>query len=244
MLLAIGAAAVAVIRKPHSWGPAAGLLLGFAIAANAAAALNHPLLVEYLDLEEERRERLIDCVLPGHPDDLLSNPSSDDGLPDTKRVLGATALTGRVSSSATEAGERAGLLRGWLYLKFGAWLVGWSALGVVFGIGGSIGRRLLALGLFSLAGVTLAGLVCQQRLRAEYHWERAKLGEAACNYRARANPWEVRSGCSPNSPISSAPGNWPASSTCTRGVLRPNRSSIWSTNGSRTRTIGGLSDRS
>ena len=70
-----------------------------------------------------------------------------------------------------ECQERASLFRGWIYLKYGSWLVPWAALGLLFWSRGSLGSRLGRVGLYLALGVALAGLVCERRLRAEAQWE-------------------------------------------------------------------------
>ena len=48
-----------VLWRPRSFPLVAGLLLCAALAANAAAALNHPALVELMDLEYEQRQLIL-----------------------------------------------------------------------------------------------------------------------------------------------------------------------------------------
>jgi tetratricopeptide (TPR) repeat protein len=111
------------------------------------------------------------------PDDALADPS-------TARVAAAGALDGLVSAAPAERQERASLLRGWIYLKYGSWLVPWAALGLLFWSRGSLGFRLGRVGLYMALGVALAALVCERRLRAEADWEVAKRLEARCDFEA------------------------------------------------------------
>src|SRR5262249_34028780 len=121
----VAAAALAVLWRPDRLGVAAGLLLCGALGANAAAAFNHPALIEMLDREYEQR-RQIASMSAESPE---GNPMSPEENPMADANNGRVALAG--APLADE--QRADLVRGSVYLLYGSWLVPWAAAGILFG---------------------------------------------------------------------------------------------------------------
>jgi tetratricopeptide (TPR) repeat protein len=177
MLAAMLPGVIVAVWRPRRMPAVAGLLLSGALAANAAVVLNYPGLIELLDIESEQRQRMVGMLGVVRPDDALTDSS-------TARVAAAVALDGLVSATPAECQERASLFRGWIYLKYGSWLVPWAAVGLLFWSRGSLGFRLGRVGLYLALGVVLAGLVGERRLRAEAQWEVAKRLEACCDFEA------------------------------------------------------------
>jgi hypothetical protein len=166
LLAVITLAALFVLWKPNLIGVAAGVLACVSIAVNATMLFNHPALIELMDLEYDHGQGIAHTV--------AYSPN--------KSAL-TTSNTGRLADARPgENEQRADVLRGWTYLLYGQWLVAWSILGVLFGGRGSMGRRLACVGLWLLVGVALAGALCAGRLKAEYHWNRAKHFEAAGDF--------------------------------------------------------------
>jgi hypothetical protein len=173
VLAALAAAgAAASLWRPGLLGPAAGLLLAVALAANAVAVCNFPALVEALDHEQGQRQNIISALpAPGEPPPLADKR--------TGRIGGGPTPSGRVSAAPVQDQEWGGLSRGLAYLLYGPYLVYLAGVGVLFGTAGSLGRRLAHLAAWAVAGALLAGLACWPRLAAERHWEQAKAREAA-----------------------------------------------------------------
>ena len=169
LLLALaGGGLAAVLWRPAFFGRVAGLLLAAALAGNAAAAFNHPALVELMDLEFEQRRQIIGSVdIPTMQEDPL-----------------ATRDNGRVGETAALAGDeqRGDLMRGLLYLLHGRWLVLWAAVGILLGGTGSLSCRLQYAGRWAVFGLLLAGAVCGRRLIAEASWAQAVAREGEGDY--------------------------------------------------------------
>jgi tetratricopeptide (TPR) repeat protein len=166
LLALIVPAAVLVLWRPGLTAVAAGLLTSASIAVNAAILLNHPALIELMDLEYDQSQGIARTVAYSPYKSALT-----------------TANTGRLADARPgENEQRADLLRGWTYLLYGQWLVVWGIVGILFGSRGSMGWRLACVVIWLLVGVGLAGAVCAGRLQAEYHWNRAKLLEAAGDF--------------------------------------------------------------
>jgi hypothetical protein len=165
----------AVLVRPQSLGVTAGLLLGAALAANAAAACNHPALIELLDDEFEQRQQIATAVTrPPRPDDPSVTRWPRGG------EVWADPNNGRFGSLSRldENGQRGDLSRGWVYLLNGRWLVLWAGIGVLVGSRGPLRRRWGLLAAWGVLGALLATGLCYRRLVAEHHWSQAKLREA------------------------------------------------------------------
>lgn len=163
LLALIGGGLAVALWRPQRLGTVAGLLLSAAIAANAAVALNHPALIERLDLEYEQRRQM--AALTRY-------------LPERNHLLSIhNARVGKEGMPTVDE-QRGDPSRGWVYLRYGRWLVLWAGAGVLLGSGGSMRHRLTRLGLWSLAGTILAGAVCSPRLLAEAYWIQANKQEA------------------------------------------------------------------
>ena len=169
LLFVILPGAVIVYRQPQRLGRVAGILLGVALAANAAIALNHPALIEALDGEYAQRMQIAAMIAGSPLPDALTQNDND-----------------RLGLAAAPAGDEqpADWWRGGLYLGYGRWLVLWAAGGCLFAVRGALAARLLHLGRWSAVGVGLAGVICCPRLVAECHWCRAQRLEAACQFPA------------------------------------------------------------
>ena len=166
----IGCGAAWALLRPRQLGGVAGLLLCAALGTNATAALNHPAVVELMDLEYEQRLQGVVATIhsPSQPG-LLST------LPNGRAPL-------RAALTADE--QRGDPIRGWQYLHYGCWLVPWAALGVLLGSPGPLRRRLGMLCLWGLLGGAFSCGLCGQRLRAEYYWIEANDLEGRCDYEA------------------------------------------------------------
>ena len=181
LLAVIAAGAVVVLWRPRWMAIAAGLLTCSAVAVYAAVILNHPALVELMDLEYDHSQVIARTV--------ASSPY--------KSAL-TTSNTGRLADVRPEENEqRADALRGWTYLLYGQWLVLWGAVGILFGGSGSTGRRLACLSGWLVVGVGLAGAACYPRLQAEYHWNRAKLLESAGDFEGACHALDDTTGALP-----------------------------------------------
>jgi hypothetical protein len=166
----ISCGAVLALYRPRRLGSVAGLLLCAALGTSAAAALNHPALVELMDLEYEQRLQWV--VAATH------SP--------LKKGLLSTTPNGRapIRAAPREDEQRGDPIRGWQYLHHGCWLVPWAALGVLLGSSGPLRRRLAVLCLWSLLGAGLGCGLCGRRLCAEYYWLQARDLEGRCDYEA------------------------------------------------------------
>jgi hypothetical protein len=168
LLISIGMLALAVLWRPGLITVAAGLLITCSVAVNAALILNHPALIELMDMEYDQSQQIAGVFAHAPYKSTLT-----------------TSNTGRLQDARPAEDEQRGdLLRGWTYLLYGQWLPVLGAVGVLFGSRCSIGRRLVCVAVWSLVGIGLAGMVCAPRLQAEYQWNRAKLLEAAGYFKA------------------------------------------------------------
>jgi hypothetical protein len=169
LMLVVLTGAVIVHRRPQRLGRVAGILVGAALAANAAVALNHPALVEALDGEYAQRMQMAAMITGSPLPDALTQNDND-----------------RLGLVAAPAGDEqpADWWRGGLYLAHGRWLVLWAVGGCMFAGCGALAARLVRLACWSAVGAGLAGALCGPRLVAEWHWCRAQRLEAACAYPA------------------------------------------------------------
>jgi hypothetical protein len=176
LLVLLTASALLILVRPAYIGVASGMILCAAIAGNAIAALNHPALIELMDFEYEQRHQIL-TVLANADIPALSNPNNG-------RITGAEVPQGRVSAAPPEDSEWASPWRGWVYLCYGRWLVGWAVLGVLAGTPGRLRVRFVHTVLWTIVGFVLAGCVCYRRLNAEYHWQRATVLASHQDYSA------------------------------------------------------------
>jgi tetratricopeptide (TPR) repeat protein len=159
-----------LLRRPEHLPRAAGLLLVAALAGNAAAAFNHPALVERMDMEYEQRRQFV------------------EGFHFSLRE--EEPLSRRDNSRINELGDlltdtqRGDLARGLVYLRFGWWLIPCAAFGVLLGTAIPFRSRCRQLAGWTLVAIPVAGLVCSQRLAAEYYWQRSQALEDRCQYSA------------------------------------------------------------
>lgn len=152
LLAMIGAAMVIVTLRPAVLGAVAGILLAASIGFGADICLNHPALVELMD-SEYRQRRQVAVVLK----DLEENVLVRD-------------INGRITDAPGDGSGGELLLRGWTYLVRWHWLILLAGMGVLLGHGGTFSKRFRYLALWVFLGAALAGLLCVQRLRAEYYW--------------------------------------------------------------------------
>jgi tetratricopeptide (TPR) repeat protein len=89
------------------------------------------------------------------------------------------------------------LLRGYHYLLYSPWLVGWAGLGLLVSARGPIGRRVMRLGLWSVCGAALAAAICLSPLRAEYHWTSAVRSESRGEWAAARRSLDKAVTCCP-----------------------------------------------
>jgi tetratricopeptide (TPR) repeat protein len=162
----IAGAILVVLWRPQRFGMVAGVLMAASIAANAAAALNHPGLIERIDSEYEQWQQIVTVDLQSKTQVLANYP------------------TGRINlvGQPAENDHRGDPVRGFVYLLYGRWLVLLAGAGVLLAGCSALRRRLACLAGWALLGVLLACAVCFPRLRAEYYWTQAQLLEARCDY--------------------------------------------------------------
>jgi hypothetical protein len=158
---------VVVLLSPRRLALVAGVLLVGAVAANAAAALNHPVLTELLDFEWEERHHMVQVI---------------NQVPD--QYATANATNNRVDERIVPVeNERwPNPLRGWVYLHYGQWLILWAAMGLFLAQAGHLRRRLAMVGVWGVLAVAAACGVCSQRLYADYRWTEAVRLEAERDY--------------------------------------------------------------
>jgi tetratricopeptide (TPR) repeat protein len=165
LLATIAVATALVLWRPERLGLAAGVLLAAAIVANAAAALNHPALVERMEDELDQHHHIV------------------AGLLQTCEHPLATFKNGRIVEHAGPSGEQDPSLTGGLaFLHYGIWLVILATAGVLYGGRGPLRRRLVGLLGWSSLGITISGVLCGPRLCAEWNFERARLAELRGDY--------------------------------------------------------------
>jgi tetratricopeptide (TPR) repeat protein len=152
---------------PKYFPYAAGVLLAGSIVAVTAITINHPALIQLLDREYEQREQIVSVVHKAS----ISQPVVVRG-------------NGRVSewNSPGEEERQGDMVRGWIYLRYGIWLVAWAVLGAMMSPAGALWRRLRFAGAWALLGGVLACGVCSRRLYAEYQWSQAQELEARRDY--------------------------------------------------------------
>jgi tetratricopeptide (TPR) repeat protein len=166
ILLALLVSGTAVVMwRPARLGRVAGLVLAMSVAGNAAAALNHPALVELMDLEYEQRRQIVESV----------------NIPTMQEDPMATRDNGRIGATGALEGDeqRGDPVRGWVYLLHGRWLIPWAMVGILFGTSGALARRLRHACCWAVVGGALAGVVCGRRLAAECYWAQAVRSEGA-----------------------------------------------------------------
>jgi hypothetical protein len=180
LLVIVAVSAVMVWRRPQRLGVAAGVLLCAALAANAAVALNHPVLIGLLDQEYEQRRQVAHLI--GKAPEKKAMANSHNG-----RIGGHGALV------ADE--QRGDVVRGWVYLLYGQWLVLWAAVGIFYASSGPVLRRARDVFAWGLLGMLLAGGFCCRRLYAEYYWleacDREGQGDVAAAHAALERAVEV-----------------------------------------------------
>jgi tetratricopeptide (TPR) repeat protein len=171
ILLALLASGTAlVLWRPDRLGVVAGLVLATAVAGNAAAALNHPALIELMDLEYEQRRQIVESV----------------NIPTMQEDPMATRDNGRIGATgAPDADDlRGDPARGWVYLLHGRWLVLWAVAGLVLATPGTLPRRLRRACCWIAVGGALAGMVCSRRLAGECCWAQALRQEGTGDHEA------------------------------------------------------------
>jgi hypothetical protein len=203
LLVAIGVGSIVSLWRPRYFAVSAGVLLSLALCANITAALNHPGLVYLLDLELEARhqidsvyymddrspvtgvgnDRLNGEIAIWQPGGMLSSPPVDDFSPEVSSVM-----LPDVDS------ERGNWEHGFFYLLRGPYLIILGFLGFMFMRVGTFSRRLRDATAFAVLGILLASVVCFERLRGDYYWQRAKTLEARCDY--EASRAAIESSCS------------------------------------------------
>ncbi len=145
---------VALIR-PKSFHWAAGLLLCGAIVGLASVALNHPELIARLDQQYRQRQEL--SVV----------------LQETAHPRIEVVLVARVTDWIGSRRSLGSWQNGFVYLRYGGSMLMIIAAGLFFSMNGPLSRRLLHLGLWLLAGLSLAVGVTFDRWTAEREWHRA-----------------------------------------------------------------------
>jgi hypothetical protein len=166
IILASALGLLMILLKPTWLGPVAGFLLALAIGGNCAAAFNHPLLIERLDMEHDQRSQLV-ATLEQSEGDVLTTGSNS-----------------RIPGQPVVDADFGDLIRGWHYLLYGFWLVLLCGGVVLLAYQGPLRRRIAHLLFWLTAGAALSIVVCLPRLRAELCWIQAKLSEMRGDYPA------------------------------------------------------------
>jgi hypothetical protein len=161
----IGVGALIVLVRPRYLTIVAGALLVATVASVAATSCNHPALVELMDHEYDQWVHIVGIL----------DVTEDDPLPLSHPTFA------RIDKGPRGDDQRADLPRGWVYVRYGKWILCWMVLGVLLATPGRISRRLTYLAGWGLVGVVMAGGFCFPRLMAEYYWSRAKDLEARCD---------------------------------------------------------------
>jgi tetratricopeptide (TPR) repeat protein len=164
-LLAVGA--VVVLWQPKWTGAVCGMILAASICGNLVL-VNHPGLVELMDLEYGQRCQMVTTIGRSPVTSPLTGPFNG-------RIIGHTG--------SYEYDQMAGdSTRSLVYLDFGRWLIPLTALGCVLGTGGGLRRRIISILVWITAGFGLSGLVCARRLYAEFYWSQALREESRAEY--------------------------------------------------------------
>jgi tetratricopeptide (TPR) repeat protein len=172
-----GCCLVLVLVRPRLLGVAAGLLVAGAVAANAAAALNHPTLIEVFDFELQQRSAMTDV--------LRTSVSSTQALCNAGNArITSPSPDGQVSAAAGQDHAWGNPERGFFFLLYGRWLLVWALGWVIIATPGPLSHRLLVLAGWAAAGLALAGGLCGRRLWAEHHWRQAKTLESRRDFPA------------------------------------------------------------
>ncbi len=165
MLLLITVGATVALLDPRRVDIVAGVVLAGAVASTAALCLNHPELVERLDLELEERQWVARTIWQRETSPLT--------------VLHG----GRAVSTVAAEGESGGVTRGADYLVYGHWVIPLAGMLLLLGARGPLSSRLGSLSAWGGLGIVLACVVCRARLLAERHWHEAvrleELGDCA-----------------------------------------------------------------
>jgi len=151
LLVFLGVMALIVLRRPQHLAVMAGGLLVASFVLGADLCLNHPRLVELIDSEREERRQIVDTLR---------------GLDETSVVQARGPDSGAALAPSP-------LLIGATHLSYWHWLIPLSILGVLFGNQKASGRPLRRLAIWAFVAVGLASIVVGDRVRAEYHWNRA-----------------------------------------------------------------------
>ncbi len=157
--LACAVGCTVVLLWPNRLHLVAGAVVALSLAGSAAVALNHPILIERLELELEQRARLV-RLLDRVEESTISAPPN-------RRIKAEPALEE----------ERTGLFRGFLYLQYGPWLVVLSGLAVILSGRGRLRYRCGLLLAWLMIGVVLGAALTSRRLLAEWHWYQAAAAE-------------------------------------------------------------------
>lgn len=164
----IGLGTIVAMIQPQRLGMVAGILLAVGMMINAAAAFNHPLLIQALDYEFEQRQQIVGALAARY-DNTVTTPAN-----------------GRISRKTQPdgTGQRGDLSRGLVYLLYGRWFLLWTALGTILASRGTMPRRLGLLGTYGLLGLAGAGGLCYRRFYAEFEFARAERLESQGRFAA------------------------------------------------------------
>lgn len=178
LLFVIAAGLGIALALPTRTAILAGSLLAAGVAANAVAILNHPTLIQAMDIEYEQRLQIVE--------------SMNIRLMEEDRV--AIAENARVGGPGYLSGDeqRGDLVRGWIYSMRGRWLIVWALLGLMIATPGGWFQRCRTIVAWSCVGVCCGGLLCSRRIMAEVYWSQALRSEQRAEWDA-ADGW--LSGC-------------------------------------------------
>jgi len=155
-LLALGA--LVVLWEPKWTGAVCGLLLAAVLCGNLVL-LNHPRLVELMDLEYAQRWQMVTAVGRTPVISPLTSPFNG-------RIIGQTGLFGHDEVPGDPG-------RSVIYLDFGRWLIPLAIVGCLLGTQGKLRRRVIVLVVWCVVGLSLSGLAFARRCYAEFYWLQA-----------------------------------------------------------------------
>jgi hypothetical protein len=154
LLVVIVLGAAAALVRPKRLAVVAGVMLVAGMVANAAAAFQHPALIEAL-VDESFQHHNVVGALEEYYEHALSQ--SDNGRVHVNHPY-EPAIT---------------FLASWPYLQYGLWFVVLSVFGVLFGARGPLLNRFMFLGGWIGLGSLCAALLCLPQLLGEYNMYRS-----------------------------------------------------------------------
>ena len=156
VVTALGIGLVLTLRRPRRFGIACAGVLAVTVLVLGVLIFKHPLLYAALIDQSDQYSRMA-----GFLSDIEQDAVTD--------VSDARVAPSSVASS----GDGAGLGHGAPFLWQGKWLAVLAGIGALFGLRGTVGRRLVVTGGALVIGAVGAILICHGPLRSEFHFRRA-----------------------------------------------------------------------